>query len=425
MGKRSLAIVVLCASVALLGCFGGGSPKSHVNDDVTARSDEGDSEGSARNGSGSTENGTADAGGATGAAATPDAGSQTTDGRGTEQPQTPTEAELSEQSCTAGLTRCGERCVQLDNDVDHCGQCDRRCDQGLVCSEGACELSCPPGFVTCDRRCIDPTTDRFYCGAFGECLGEGRGSECQSGQICSSGRCELSCQVELLECAGRCVDPQTDRAFCGARGDCSASSTTAGQTCQDGEVCVDGACALSCQPSTIKCGGRCIDPQTDRRFCGASGACGDDNRGSAGTICGPFEGCVAGHCELQCQSDELVCSGRCIDPRTDAEFCGARGDCLGENAGTRCSAGQRCDGAGRCGTACISGYALCGGVCVPAGQCPPCGQGGICNPGDLGGVSCQSLGFENGGVLQCNPVTCTLDTALCIPDMGGTGGTAG
>lgn len=41
-------------------------------------------------------------------------------------------------------------------------------------------------------------------------------------------------------------------------------------------------------------------------------------------------------CEL------LQCGDACIDPDTDPNFCGATGDCMGENAGVACSASATC-----------------------------------------------------------------------------------
>ncbi|MEM7158200.1 MAG: hypothetical protein AAF799_35490 [Myxococcota bacterium] len=44
----------------------------------------------------------------------------------------------------------------------------------------------------------------------------------------------------------------------------------------------------------------------------------------------------------ECDGEQLVCDGDCIDPLTDAEFCGASGDCEGDNAGTACERGAEC-----------------------------------------------------------------------------------
>lgn len=55
-----------------------------------------------------------------------------------------------------------------------------------------------------------------------------------------------------------------------------------------------------------------------------------------------------------------------------------------------------------------------------------CGNGAIdmgeqCDGANLNGFTCEQLGY-GGGTLGCDPVTCTYDTANCVPDMGGTSG---
>ncbi len=68
-------------------------------------------------------------------------------------------------------------------------------------------------------------------------------------------------------------------------GDCST-------TCAAGSICSDSTCT-PCPAETIGCDGKCIDPATDAGFCGASGRCLDDNRGVA---CGDTEVCGLGAC---------------------------------------------------------------------------------------------------------------------------------
>jgi uncharacterized protein (TIGR03382 family) len=42
-------------------------------------------------------------------------------------------------ACPDGETRCGESCVDLRSDPDHCGACDRACGSGARCVGGSCE----------------------------------------------------------------------------------------------------------------------------------------------------------------------------------------------------------------------------------------------------------------------------------------------
>ncbi len=57
---------------------------------------------------------------------------------------------------------------------------------------------------------------------------------------------------------------------------------------------------------------------------------------------------------------------------------------------------------------------------------PGCGDGTIspgeqCDGEELQGFDCNSLGL-NGGVLSCDPITCTFDTSMCTSTSGGTSG---
>lgn len=55
-----------------------------------------------------------------------------------------------------------------------------------------------------------------------------------------------------------------------------------------------------------------------------------------------------------------------------------------------------------------------------------CGNGQVdeteqCDGANLNGFSCEQLGY-GGGMLGCDPMTCTYDTSNCTPDDGGTSG---
>ncbi len=145
-------------------------------------------------------------------------------------------------------------------DRSHCGACGNDCAAGHVCDgTGTCALSCQPGFVACGGECVNPDTDRRYCGASGDCTGSSAGVECADGLVCDgAGTCALSCQSGLLNCAGECVNPATDRRFCGASSDCTGPN--AGTACADGFICDgSGTCALTCQAGLRNVGGVCQD----------------------------------------------------------------------------------------------------------------------------------------------------------------------
>jgi hypothetical protein len=128
----------------------------------------------------------------------------------------------------------------------------------------AYQLSCPTGNIVCGTNCVDPQTDHDHCGASGDCTGASAGLTCSSGETCSAGTCTLGCVAGLVYCGGKCVDPATSNAYCGASGSCTGAS--AGTACAAGLVCNGGSCALSCAAGLVKCNGTCVDPGSDRDF---------------------------------------------------------------------------------------------------------------------------------------------------------------
>jgi hypothetical protein len=70
---------------------------------------------------------------------------------------------------------------------------------------------------------------------------------------------------------------------------------------------------------------------------------------------------------LDCEASEIACDGQCIDPQSSVDWCGASGDCVGENAGSACVDVQSCVN-GEC--SCPDGLVLCNGECV----IPPTGD---------------------------------------------------
>jgi hypothetical protein len=105
--------------------------------------------------------------------------------------------------CPAGQTRCGERCVNLNRNENHCGECFNRCDEGQECLGRVCQGGCPPGEPVCGNRCCDG--GRECVGGVCQCpsgttectrtVGEGSTApqcvpDCPSGQVLNTKRCE-------------------------------------------------------------------------------------------------------------------------------------------------------------------------------------------------------------------------------------------
>jgi hypothetical protein len=319
-----------------------------------------------------------------------------------------------ELSCQAGLINCDGTCIDPDNNPDHCGASNpcstnpgTACADGTVCNgAGSCTSECAQGRVKCGNSCIDPTTDRAHCGASGNCLNQNAGVACEDGFVCKAGQCELSCQEGLVNCDGTCIDPEWDPVYCGAFDPCGQNS---GTVCLDGYACVGGLCELNCQAGFINCGGTCIDPYTDRNYCGASDPCADD----AGVACGDGFVCESGECKLSCQEGLINCDGTCIDPDTDRGFCGASDNCLDANRGTACEDGFVCDGAGICALSCQASLLNCGGACInPLLDRTYCGASGDCQ-GANDGTTCANYEYCDQGQCRYTPTAIRPNLLLC------------
>jgi len=99
--------------------------------------------------------------------------------------------------CPQGQTLCGDRCVNLTTDPDHCGSCENSCFDGAqsknnvpVCSYGSCEWACKQGWGDCngdptDGCEINLSSDQRNCGACGNAC------DALAGQPCVGGQCAV------------------------------------------------------------------------------------------------------------------------------------------------------------------------------------------------------------------------------------------
>ena len=267
--------------------------------------------------------------------------------------------------CGPGATLCGAVCVNTSTNPQHCGKCDAACKSGQVCTAGKCALTCRAALTDCAGACVNLQADHANCG---KC-----GAACGPGQLCGAGKCTLSCQAGLTDCGGTCVDLQADNANCGKCGD----------ACKAGFVCSASKCALSCQAGLTDCAGTCVDLQADNANCGK---CGDACK--AGFVCS------AGKCALSCQAGLTDCAGSCANLQTDNTNCGKCGDA--------CKAGFVCS-AGKCALSCQAGLTDCAGACTNLladnANCGKCGAacplGASCSAGKCS-APCTT------GYLYCN-----------------------
>jgi hypothetical protein len=297
----------------------------------------------------------------------------------------------TDDACDVGQVRCNEMCIDPENDPRYCGareSCEGadagiKCDVTQRCALGVCVANCSGGAVDCGGTCIDPDNDPAHCGASEPCA-TNPGMVCDSGQVCSHASCEESCAANEVLCDGRCIDPDNDLLHCGASLDCQDDN--AGVKCADTQVCSGGICRENCLDTEVLCDGHCIDPKSDADYCGANGDCAGTN---AGAVCKSGEVCVDATCRIDCPDALLLCGGECVDPQKDSDFCGATNSCEGSENGEKCTGGERCE-AGKCANPCgAGGDVMCDSTCIDPKTDPAwCGAKLDCEGGNAG-VSCS------------------------------------
>jgi len=122
--------------------------------------------------------------------------------------------------CAPGLTDCAGACVDLDNDFEHCGLCNRECEEDQACGEGQCQPQECPGFAdACDGSCTDTDADPLHCGGcsvacdIDETCAEGTcvGFNALPGEVCGECPCESVCDVDEDTC---CFSLRLDTEIC-------------------------------------------------------------------------------------------------------------------------------------------------------------------------------------------------------------------
>ena len=280
-----------------------------------------------------------------------------------------------------GANLCGTTCTNITFDPSNCGACGTKCAAGQVCSGGKCGLTCSGGSTQCNDKCVDIVTDPANCGSCAHA--------CAGSDLCSASQCSQVCLGGTVNCSNKCVDTTEDAANCGA----------CGTACKAGEVCSAGQCGLSCVGGSTKCGAKCVDTSGDPANCGA-----------CGTACPAGQVCAGGACGLLCLGGTSKCGAICVDKTNDPTNCGA--------CGTACAPGQSCVN-GVCGF-CQPGFTQCNGTCVDEKQDPKnCGGCGVVCPANQVCSQGVCASFCAGSLTECGK-NC-LDTSTDVKNCGACG----
>ncbi len=207
-----------------------------------------------------------------------------------------------------------------------------------------------------------------------------------SGTLCYFGECNLY-DNDLRDhycpsAASFCIEDDAGRHYCGTH--CPAGTLQSGNMCNR----VDNGC----ESNEILCDGVCIDPKTSQTYCGSDAQC-------IARPCLPDQVCTNGACV--CPQNQSLCEDKCVDTQKALEHCGAcKIDCtqLEGWADGQCHSGQCA------ASACTDGYHTVeqenGSIVCEPDITEPCGSSGeicpihsVCNPET---ESCQcETGFDS------------------------------
>ena len=89
--------------------------------------------------------------------------------------------------CDVQQVMCGAKCVDLQNNAQHCGRCENKCQNGEYCNQGECAsaFDCDNPKKLCTNKegiivCVNPSSVET-CGATCE---ENSGAKCDNGKKC-------------------------------------------------------------------------------------------------------------------------------------------------------------------------------------------------------------------------------------------------
>lgn len=146
-------------------------------------------------------------------------------------------------------TRCGDQCVVISSDVNHCGSCDP-CPElanakALSCVQGLCQYECDAGYRDVDGDLsMAPLGTGCECPPGQQC--DTCPEECGASEVCRDGRCvqvecvdNTPCSLPEPACEGNSIRSWTGTGTCV---DNSCDRQLALTPCQGNQLCQDGLC---------------------------------------------------------------------------------------------------------------------------------------------------------------------------------------
>lgn len=145
---------------------------------------------------------------------------------------------VTTKTCKPSIKACSGRTVDIRNDVSNCGDCNVKCGDNQVCTDGVCVA-------------VTPTNQdvEVYCGGILTKLGTRNncskcGDTCSSIQNCTDMVCVDKPGYKL--CGNQAINTQTNPSHCG---DCDKKCNESTQSCKEG-ACTDIPGIVLCNEGT-------------------------------------------------------------------------------------------------------------------------------------------------------------------------------
>lgn len=176
----------------------------------------------------------------------------------------------------AAVYRCSRSYVSLFGSSWNVHETASQVDFTGLVIPSACSSHCLDNPKTCTKDCWStcgpPSSSPLCSPGHACCIGAGGTNECcPVGGTCVNGAC--ACPSGLTDCAGTCVDLNSDPSNCGR----------CGVRCSSG-ACQNSQCVCSL-PTPTNCNGTCTSLFNDPSNCGA-----------CGRVCPPWNFCDGGQC---------------------------------------------------------------------------------------------------------------------------------